>query len=105
MCYVNSVSPIENYSPSENENFDTDLAKTISRDGTFLTREVTHSDLTKLAHTQLTGRLQYYEREYLFERNSQIATEYKHEIDRTRAELERRKLVSRIEADRLFPTR
>lgn len=82
-------------------NFDTDLSEAL-RDTDFHTKDITESNLSKLAQPQLEGRLNYYEREYLFERNPQIRTECKREIERTRTEIRRRKFVARTEAERLF---
>ena len=82
-------------------NFDTDLSDTVSLDG-FHTEEVTESDLSNYHQKQLEARLNYYEREYLFERNPQIRAECKREVDRTRTELNRRKFAARAEAEQVF---
>lgn len=86
---------------TETSNFDTDLSDAISREG-FLPAEVTKSDLSKLPQHQLEARLNYYEREHLFERNPTIRAECKREIERTRDELARRKIIARAEAEQVF---
>ena len=68
----------------------------------FLPNDVVRYDLSKTSTHQLEGRLNYYEREALFERNPRTRRECQHEIERTRKELERRKLAIRAEAEQIF---
>lgn len=82
-------------------NLDTDLSDAVSLEG-FHTEEVTEADLSNYHTKQLEARLNYYEREYIFERNPQIRAECKREVDRTRNELARRKAVTRAEAEQMF---
>lgn len=67
-----------------------------------LTEDVTQADLTKYTDAQIEGRLNYYLRQYTFERSFQGRREFKQEIQRTKVELNRRKLYTRTEADRVF---
>jgi hypothetical protein len=68
----------------------------------FLTEDVTQSDLTKMPPHQLEGRAAFYEREALFERNARIRRENQAEAERTRIEINRRKMYLRAEAERVF---
>jgi len=70
--------------------------------GKFLPDAVTQSDLTKMDAKQLDGRLEYYEQQYTFERSKKLAAEYSQEVERTRIEINRRKLYARKEAERVF---
>lgn len=64
--------------------------------------DVTQNDLTKMALPQLEGRLAYYDREATFERNPHARIRFKAEAQRTRIEINRRKMYQRAEAERVF---
>lgn len=87
--------------PRDIVTFDTALDRAVRRGG-FLTTDVTQSDLTKMNDANLAGRLAYYERSYTFERNGRIQAEYRNEVERTRIEINRRKMYATAEADRVF---
>ena len=61
-----------------------------------------YQDLSKTTTHQLEGRLNYYEREALFERSPRSRRRYQEEVTRTRRELERRKSAARAEAEQFF---
>jgi hypothetical protein len=67
-----------------------------------LTRDVSQADLSKYPDHELDGRLVYYEREHLFERDARLRAAFRKEIDRTRIEINRRKMYAREEAERVF---
>jgi hypothetical protein len=81
--------------------FDRDLQGALSG-GRFLTDDVTQSDLAKYPLHQLEARLIQYERDYTFERNPKLRAEFKGEVDRTRVEINRRKMYATREAERVF---
>ena len=68
----------------------------------YLLDEVKTADLTKYTDANLAGRLADYERKYTFETNQSIRAEFKIERDRTRTEINRRKMYQTREADRVF---
>jgi hypothetical protein len=67
-----------------------------------LTFTVVHADLTKYTDKALEGRLAYYEREHLFERDPSLRADLKIEVEKTRAEIRRRQLMRFAEAERAF---
>lgn len=95
------ITPEEAHEFVEADNFDAVLDRTL-RGARFLTEDVTQSDLSKYALPQLEARLIQYERDYTFERHPKRRTEYKAEVDRTRIEINRRRMYSRTEAERVF---
>jgi hypothetical protein len=86
---------------NEADNFDAQLEKRAKR-GRFLPDEVVQADLTKYTLKALEGRLAYYTKEALFERNGRIAAENRNEAERTKTEIDRRKIYERAEANRVF---
>lgn len=64
--------------------------------------EVTQAYLPQYDEDQLEGRLTHYEREALFERDTDTRAALKIEVERTESELRRRRMYRRAEADRVF---
>lgn len=64
--------------------------------------EVRQANLNLYSDAALTGRLAHYEREALLERDVQLSRAWKQETQRTRIEINRRKMYRQREADRVF---
>lgn len=72
------------------------------RRGLHLTHDVTQSDLKKYPDHQLASRLNYYERQAVFENSPKLRKQFQAEVQRTRIEINRRRMYLRKEADRVF---
>lgn len=75
------------------------IDQTVARD---VPVEVTSSPLAKFTDEALEGRLRHYEREAIFERNVKTREAWKREVERTQAEINRRKFIARQQAERAF---
>lgn len=64
--------------------------------------EVTSSPLAKFTDEALEGRLRHYEREAIFERSAKTREVWKREVERTQAEINRRKFIARQQAEAVF---
>lgn len=64
--------------------------------------EVTQANLYLYSDASLAGRLTHYTREWTFERNLSLRSQFKVELERTRIEINRRKMYERAEAERIF---
>lgn len=86
----NNASPVRRFGAGEEPERDT------------LPDEVRTTHLVKYSQKALEGRLAHYERLYAFEWNGRFAAEYRNEVERTRTEINLRKMYLRKEADRVF---
>ena len=69
---------------------------------TGLPDEVRTAYLRNYPDAQLAGRLAYFEREAIFERNPVTRKQFRQEAQRTQTEINRRKMYLRAEAERVF---
>jgi hypothetical protein len=64
--------------------------------------EVTHAHLARYSDAALAGRLAHYQREAIFERDSALRFAWASQVEETKNEIERRRLVAASEADKVF---
>ena len=78
------------------------VISSLPSENSWLPHEVRTNDLSKMSEPQLEGRLRFYEREAIFERDDKIRAENRAEMQRTKSALDIRKGYRLREANRVF---